>query len=754
MVLSLSFIPLFPQPLPPIIAVLLAFVTFEKPQFSMPVGGLMVGLGMIYHLSNMNFIAMLGTPEIRLLVVAVLLYLFVALPIRFHTCEDAIAINMGILAATLLFFSQTYIFAVPLLLTVAVLFKKTQGALALSYYVLISAPLQIMQFSEVIPTIARADWWQDPLGVPPLYVPLSGIFKSMQESMVQFRLFDTSKVVGAIAGQITSTPGASTRNVGAALSQYLDSFPGIILFIALVLSLIMMASTIAPLVTKKNYAMKAEVLFPALTAAGITALFFLLLIGFQRPLAFRAQVNTAQIAIGTLATIFIALPVSYINYAPKKRAAIEAGTKRVMEKANELTAKLQVFEELLNKTKSSIPVDVSSPEGKTFVIKDKLNDIINKTSARLYNPSELDEKFEEMDKTLSKDINSLSPELNVLLEEYQLHVIHEYATWTKKLKAFGFEVGTAVKTDFQKEMPLETRINAVKEMLEGGRSLAEEVSRTVEQAYNIIRSLYDPTLPEESRTITFVKQQLDKKTTPWFATDALFASLSNWERQYRKDVSKSVEYLRDSLNLIVGLNVQGEKLQPILGDGFLRIADSAKRAEDIKANLENKTIGVTTLTVVSDALEASLNISRDILAVLHEDLAAKEESIENLLPVKENFWEKNVTLREQIASAIKAISSSSKKELNQVMENLPKALSHINECIDTLAIYNEKREFLLNYPVAKAAIEDLLKQKKRVSAKELPFDPRYAEEYLKLFYNQRSGEFSYDENSNSLMKKA
>ena len=753
MALSLSFIPLFPQPLPVLIGFLIAFGAFQKPQYSMPVGGLLIGLGMIYHLASMNFIAMLGPSEVRVLFIAVLLYFFVALPIRFHSCEDAIAINIGILAASLLFFSQTYIFAVPLLLTVAVLFKKTQGGLALSYYAMISVPLQIMQFSELIPTIRRTDWWLDPLGVPPLYVPLNGIFKSMQDSMTQFRLFDSSKVVGVISTQITSPPPASSSVVGSALSQYLDSVPGIILFLTLVLSLIFAISTIAPEFTKKSYAMRMEVLLPALSAAGITALFYLLVIAMQSPLAFRAQINSAQIATGILATILIALPISYVNYAPKKRALIEERSKRVMAKAQELTGKLEAFEALMGKAKI-IPADVSSPEGKMLLIKDRLNEIISKTTAKLYDPSELDDKFSEMSKKIGVEIDSLFPELGKVVEEYQLQVNYEYTTWLKKLKSLGFEPKTVVKANFQKDMPLEARINNIREILENSRILANEVSQTVEQTYGIIRMLYDQELPEQSRTIFFVKQQLAENVAPWFATDALFTALTNWRTLYGKDVSKSVEYLLTSLDALISLDTQREMLQPALGNRYLGVVDCLTRAEDMKRSIENKTLTVVDLPFIKNAVETSLSISKDVLSTLYELMQTKEASIENLLPFREDFWEKNISLREQTASALKIIADAPKQELNKTMAALPKTLSQIHECIDTLVVYSEKEELLLNYPVAKTAIEDLLKQKKRVSARDLPFEARYAEEYLRLFYSsQNRNAFSYDEANLTLVKK-
>ncbi len=755
MALGLSFIPLFPQPLPVLIAFLIAFGAYERPQIAMPIGGVLIGLGMLYHLSSMNFIAMLGLPEVRVGVIATLLYFFVALPVRFRSCEDAIAIDIGIMAATLLFFSQTYIFAVPLLLTVAVLFKKTQGALALIYYAMISVPLQIMQFSQIIPTIKRPEWWLDPLGVPPLYVPLTGVFKGMQDAMTQFRLFDQSRVVYVISTQVFSSPPASAGAVGSALSQYLDSFPGIILFLALVLCLIFIVSTFAGEFTRKSFAMRAEILFPALGAAGITALFYLLAMVMQKPLAFRAQLNGAQMAIGIITTILFALPLSYINYAPKRRALVEERSRKVVAKIEELKTKLVSFETLLAKAKT-IPADTSSPEGKLLIIKDKLNEITAKTAAKLYDPSELDEKYREMNIELNPAIDNLTAELSKVVEEYQLQVNYEFTAWLKKLRSLGFETKTDAKVDLQKDLPLEARVDNVLQVLEASRILANQVSLTVEETYTIIRALYDRTLPEQSRTIEFAKQQLGKNTAPWFATDALFATLTNWKTFYSKDVTKSVDYLQNSLAELVSLNTQADTLQAALGDQYEKITDKIEQARAIKHSLEGKVLSVTNLPLIRDSIEQSLSVSKDILSSLHELMERKETSIERLLPVKEDFWEKNVALREQTEYSIEAIDDARHQELNKTLAELPKALSQINTCFDTLSIYADKEELLLNYPVAKTAIEDILRQKRRVSAKDLPFDARYAQEYLRLFYTsqgERHREYSYYEGILTLSEK-
>jgi hypothetical protein len=751
MILGLSFLPLFPQPLPVIMGILIVFITFRSPRYGMPIGTLIIGLGLVYHLSRMDFIATLGlAPEIRVLIIFVLLFVFVALPFLFHRYEDAIAIDLGIIAAALLFFAQAYYLAAPLIFTAAVLFKKTRIGLTLSYYILISVPLEIVQYFEYILQIKRVDWWVDPASSPPIFVPLTGVFKNLQESMLQFRLYETSKVLDVIVGQITSTPALIGRTVRTALMQYLDSFPGIILFLVIVVGLVSGAVLLTRMLVKQSYATQAEVLLPAMTAAGATALFFIFLSALQGPLAFRAEIDSLKMAIGTLAAFLFTIPASLANYSPKKRAEIEARSKIIMGKAQDLMKRLQVFEGLLNKVKGNVPVAVSSAEGKMLIIKDRLNDTLSQTSAGFYDLAELDKEFSEIE----QGISNLTDELETLVKEYQIYVNCEYSNWIGKFKDIGLEVKATAKTDFQKDMSLEMRVDFIKEVLEGGWVLANEVSQVVEQVYDILRSLYDPTLPEESRTIAFVKQKLDEKTAPWIVMDALYTSLNSWRKQYSAKISKSVEDLQNSLTSIVNLGTQSERLLPILGNNLSKIMDDVKRAEDIKIGMEKRAFNdnVINVIIVRDVFQSLLSIAREVLSILYEELKTREESIGNLLPTKDYLWEKNVTLRTRMTSAMEVIHNSSKYELKQVMENLPEALSCVDECVGTIVMYNEKEELLLNYPVARIAIEDLFRQRKHVSAQDLPFEPKYAEEYLRLFYSEKYREFAFDD-ANMLLRK-
>ncbi len=748
MAVGLSLMPLFPQPLPILLAFLVAFVTFKKPRFGMPIGTSLIGLGLMYQLATLDFIAMVGEPLTRAAVVVVILFLFIALPVLCKRYKQAIAINMGILAGILLFYNQIYYLAIPLILTAVVLFKKS-SVLTVVYYVLISVPLTMMQYLRYILQIARVDWWIEPGASPPIYVPLSSIFQELQNSMLQFRLYDTSKVVFAIVDQVTAPSNTDRLNLSTVLNQYLDSMPGIALFLAIMIGAIFAVALIARFIVKGGLS-EMERFLPLFLAASATALFFILLSALQKPLAFRADINTVQLVIATVAAALFTLPTAFVEFTPKKNATLEM----ILEKARELMAKLQNFEALLNKAKATLPVAaaVSPTEAKMLVIKDKLNDTLRKTSERFYGTSELDKKFSELDPGLSNEIDALLSELSVTLDEYQAYINCEYSTWLGKFGDIGLEVTATVKTDFQKDLPIDLRIDRAKEVLDGGHLLASGVIQVSEQIYETIRSLYDANLPEKSQTVAFAKQKLDE-AAPWSAMDALFTALNNWRKQYGAPIAQSVAALQSSLEPISNLSTKSDRLLPVLSGDLAKLMDYAKRAEGIKLRI-GEPVGIMSVITVRDILQSSLDIAREVLSILYAEIEGAEAAIESLLPTKDYLWEKNVTLRKRMATALEIICDSEKYARNQVLENLPKALFDIDECVETIVKYAEKKELLLNYPIAAMAIEDLLKQKKHIAAQDLPFESKYAEEYLRLFYSQRYGEFSFDEANLLLTRRA
>lgn len=753
MALSMSLLPFFPQPLPLLLAVLIAFVTFKDPRIGMSAGGAIIGIGLLYHLADFYFISFLGDTQARVVFIVVWMTLFVGLPLIFRRYRSALAIDFGILAVMALFFAPTYFLAIPLILASAVFFKKYVG-LTVVYYALITVPLQIVQyFQYTVLTIVRTDWWLEPGSSPPLLVSLSSIVKDLGLSMTQFRLYDTSKVIYDIAGQTTWIPDWTGRTIKDALTQYLDSVPGIVMFLVIIAGLGLALVFFTRFLVKEKLISSADKFMPCFIATIAAALFFVLLSALQVPLAYSADVSATTMVLGIFGTLLLTFPSVFMDNAPKKLAT----NREITEKSQALLNILQNLGQQMANVKENIPVDVSLPEGKMLTIKDSLEDTSKKSAMKLFNQVELTEKLQELE-AIGKELGDLQAKLCAILEQYQVLASSEFSNWSGKLKDSGFPVKTTLNLEFQKDMPLEQRIDTVKQVLDAGRSLAKEVIEVAEPIYGIIRPLYDPSLPEKSQSVEFAKENLEKKQAPWTAIQALYIALNNWKRQYVSDIQLSLKYLRRSLDPIANLTFQSDVLASVFGDNTTKVLDYAKKAEAMKVLIDTQAdkedFDILNLIKFKDDVQSYLFIANDVLSMLYSSLSTDEKTIETLLPTKDYLWEKNITLRETLEKATSVLQDTSTYKINQTMENLPDYLSYVNEAVKTLANYSERKEFLLNYPLAYAAIEECLKHKKKILPQDLPFQPRFAAEYLRLYYSERYGEYAFDKDNQALSKRS
>ena len=110
MALGMSYLPLLPQPLPVFLAVLVAFVAYMKPQVGMPIGGAIIGIGLLYHLADLYFISFLGDIAVRAAFVAVWISLFIVVPALFNRYRAALAVDFGILSVVVLFIQPLFFF--------------------------------------------------------------------------------------------------------------------------------------------------------------------------------------------------------------------------------------------------------------------------------------------------------------------------------------------------------------------------------------------------------------------------------------------------------------------------------------------------------------------------------------------------------------------------------------------------------------------------------------------------------------------
>jgi len=750
--LGMSLLPLFPQPLPMLLGILVAFVAYQKPRFGMPIGGAVIGLGLLFHLSELYFISFLGDTPARVAFIFIWMTLFVVMPLLFNRYKSALAVDFGILAFVALFFEPTYFLAIPLILASAVFFKKYVG-LTFVYYVLLSVPLQLIQYFQytVLP-IVQDDWWTVQGSAPPVFVPLTSIAKDLTVSMNQFRLYDTSKVIYDIAGQTTWVPDWPGRTIKDALTQYLDSIPGILMFVVIVAGLALTLIFFTKMLVKEGIIGSADRFFPCFTATVAAALFFVLLSALQTPLAFTADISATTMGMGIFGTMLLTLPVLFMDYTPRRRAT----NQEITDKTQGLLNKVIAFEGQIGNVKDNIPVIVSSPLGKTLVLKDTLQEILKRASLKEFEQLELDEKFNDLDK-LGKDHEAIEAELNTILSEYLIFSNCEFANWVGKLKAAGLDVKTTVKVDYQKDMPLEQSIEVIKAVIDAGRELIREVSSIAETIYGIIRPLYDPALPKKSYAVEFAGEKLETKEAPWIAVEALYNALNNWARQYGLEIQATMQYLQSSLKPIARLSSQIEALPVVFGDNTAKVLDYAKRAECTKLvaqkRSEKETLDIQDVVALKEDLQGFISMANDLLSMLYAGLVTDEETIDRLLPTKDYLWEKNGSLRERLEQAKEMLTNQPSYRINQIMENLPKYLGYVDEAVQTLALYAERKEFLLNYPLAEAAINELLKVKERLSPSDLPFQPRFAAEYLRLYYTTRYGEYTFDKDNLVLGKR-
>jgi hypothetical protein len=239
--------------------------------------------------------------------------------------------------------------------------------------------------------------------------------------------------------------------------------------------------------------------------------------------------------------------------------------------------------------------------------------------------------------------------------------------------------------------------------------------------------------------------------------EALFNSLNNWKRQYSTEIQATMRYLRTALDPIANLNFQNETLPSVFGDNTFKVLSYAKKAELMKATsekrLEKEKADMLDVVALKDDVQGFIEIASDILSMLYSGLISNEETIDRLLPTKDYLWEKNSTLRDRLKKTTEILGNPSSYQINQIMENLTKYLSYVDEAVQTLAVYSERKEFLLNYPLAEAAIEEQLKVKEKLLPQDLPFHPRFAAEYLRLYYTQRFGDYAFDKDNLVLTKR-
>ena len=187
--IGFTLIPLLPSPLPFIVAFLVAWSAYKDNPYAMMAGSSLISLGLIYHLSRIGFFQIFQGPLQKIFIVAFMIAPFIICPAIATDNLQIIAMDMGIIAVSLLFFKSTFYLAIPLILIFATIYKGRGIAFTFIYYAFISIPLQIIQYLKTFQA-----------GVfPPLYTPLDLVFSDIQGALSYINLDELRKVGDSIS---------------------------------------------------------------------------------------------------------------------------------------------------------------------------------------------------------------------------------------------------------------------------------------------------------------------------------------------------------------------------------------------------------------------------------------------------------------------------------------------------------------------------------------------------------------------------
>lgn len=749
MTLGFTLIPLLPAPLPIIVAFLTAYAVYRNTPVGASAGSMVIGFGLFYHLARIGFFQLFPNLLVRVSVMAVLILPFLVVPAMLADNLAVIAMDMGIISVCMLFFNSTFYLAVPLILIYATIYRKRGILITLSYYIFISIPLQVMQYLKTFE-----------LGIPPpLYSPLDIIYKDIQESMSRVSFTEIKNVLRVIGGQMIK----QTENGGLldrALANYIDSLPGMFLFLVIISGLV---SATAILTIKLPKAIKRTslshryydvlvYLLPTVAASVTNVMFFILLDNLQHPLAFNAVVNPSILMASTGFTMAISTPVSLSKYIMDLRVVLVNRTEELERKAEDLCLEVRNYIRTIEQVGDPTPDPLSALKTRLLIIEDELNDMVKRASERNMSLKEVNSNLRRMFVDLKVATDYLHGQLSVALDEYYIKIKFEYLEAIGEIRELGLDVEPLEVPDLPADSSPESKIPYIEQVVESGRVLVENLIETADKIYEIICSLFEPSKPRDSPIIQISREKM-WEDEPWVVIDAILASLKNWERQYSEDIVNSTKPIQDAIETIIELSKREDILLPILGERFNLIkAISSEMEEREEFRMDDENLKVLKVILIREDILSTVDVVAKVIGILHHHLLDLENTIEALLPVEEYEWNRNPTLADRMKSSSEVITNYESYEIDDIVSHLYRALSYIDEAVDTIEYYNEKKEMFLNYRVLEKKIDRILKERDEVRLEDLGVSEKYGREYLKLYHRSHLTTYPLEETGDSLRR--
>ena len=747
MALSFTLIPLLPQPLPVIVALLVAYLVYRDPPMGAFVGSMIIAFGVFYHLSRIGFFLLFPPPWVRMLVMVVLLLPFFLVSTQLFTNIAIISMDIGILAVSLLFFKSTYYLAIPIILVFATIYRKRGLIVTFSYYLFISLPLQIMQYLKTFQVGM----------VPPLYTPLDVVFTDIQQAMEQVSLEEIQKILGVIMRQILMVNG-NGGELQPALSSYVNSLPGMIFFILIISALISVAALLTlklpePLKRSRLPRRYMDVLIyviPVGVAIFTNVVFFVLLDILQGPLAFQASVDPTILMLSTSFTLFLSAPVSLSKYIVDLRDVLADRKAELKNKAESLLEEAEHYIWLMNLLGDPIPQGFISLHTRMLIVADELKDTIVLSSDGLSTLKEVDPLMRRVFTHLQEEVSNFRWQLDIALDDYYIKIKFEFLESAREIRELGLEVKLPEINDPPKDAPLDEKVESILWVIDAGGNLVETLISTSDKIYEIICSLFEPSLPGVSPIIQISKEK-QESDEPWVIIDAILASLRNWEKQYSAEILRSTKPIQDSVDAVIELRKREGALLPILGDRFTLISDLAGKLE-VRDFGRDDDLKVLRVILIRDTIFSTVDVVARVVGVLYDHLRELEADIDSLMPMEDYEWNKNLTLLDRMNTSLGVINRYESHEINEIISHLYRVLSYIDEAVDTVQYYNERKELLLNYRILEKKIGRILADNDQVSLDDLGVSEKFGREYLKLYLRGHYTEIPLEEVGSGLRR--
>ncbi|MBT7346154.1 hypothetical protein HN807_03620 [Candidatus Bathyarchaeota archaeon] len=854
--IGFTLIPLLPAPLPFIVAFLVAWATYKDKWYGMMSGSLLISLGLIYHLSRIGFFQIFPGPLQKVVILSFIIAPFIICPAMATDNLQLIAMNMGIIAVSLLFFKSTFYLAIPLILVFATIYKGKGIAFTFVYYIFLSLPLQIIQYLK---TFQQGIF-------PPLYTPLNLVFSDIQSALSYINMDELSKVGssiseilftrgferyvnevpstvietfstylktdftdfihtfplpassapvyvkdtfmdfvaqyiptysesillqyvettlpqffrGAIAYDIQIALPSVTDQVLAtqiqehfpmyvnlvfqeyfreAITQLVNSMPGIGFFMVIMAGFISaiallnmsLPSPVQQSVIPGRYVDVLVYVLPIFVAAITNLTFFTAIDRLQIPLAFQATVNQAIIVNSTIFTVLFSAPVSFSKYLVDLREVKDVRSESLGEECDLQLKKLRRYIVLISRMRSPVPDNFIELRTRMLIAQDEVGEI-KRNAEGAKDIKDIDESIRRIYNGLKDDVDSFEAQFDIALREYYIKTKFEYLEAAGEVIELGLEVEAPVQLWEDMEVSLEVKLDYIEGIVASGRALVEELIDTSDKIYEIISSLFEPTLPKDSATLMISREKLDEDE-PWVIIDAILVSLKNWEKQYGADIVNATKPIVDSVETIIQLSKRQGSLTSLLGDRYEEIRELAESIEERTLAPDDENLKVLKVILIRDTILSTVEVVGKIIGILYYHIKDLEFNINLLLPREDYEWNKNLTLTERMNQSLEVINNYEHYRIDEIINHLYRVLSYIDEAVETIEYYNERKEMLLNYPVFEKKIGRILEEKGEVKLGELGATERYGREYLKMYHRTTYSPLQLEETTDSLRRR-